>query len=238
MSLGVKINENVYITGIELDSNNYLNITFKEKNDLSNPFEKLIDDDVHEGSDKLDIKLFAPQPPKNDDGKLTEEKMIDRVSRDINKNKGILQHIMKGYMTKEEYAIGKAMFDGIDIDANTYSKKIIDKDVLLKVHQNMAQFFINAMQPYLNKEDLLFRLLLVRTSKDKHFATFRSSYIEDNPFWESMDVPKDASKVKFTPYEEKEGLNDGTPAVRSSTADTNKTGEAAATMTAASVFGS
>jgi len=101
----------------------------------------------------------------------------------------------------------------------------------------MSQFFINAMQPYVNKDELLFRCLLVRTSKDKHFATFRSSYIEDNPFWESMDVPKEASKVKYTAYEEKEGLNDGTPASRSETADTKKSTESVATISAASVFG-
>jgi len=235
--IGVGINENIYISAVELDSNNYLTITLKQKTDLVNPYDKLIADEVIEGSDKLDIKLFAPQPPKNDDGKLTEEKLLDRVSRDINKNKGILQHIMKGYMTKDQYTFGKAIFDGIDIDPNTYATKILDKDVLLKVHQNMSQFFINAMQAYLNKDELLFRCLLVRTSKDKHFSTFRSQYVEDNPFWESMDVPQEASKVKFTPYEEKEGLNDGTPASRSETSDNKKTTESTVAMSAASVFG-
>ncbi len=241
MALGVGITENVYIENAHLDDNNYFTISFKEKSDTNNPFLKLQAEDVIEGSDSVDVKLFAPLPRKNEDGKLTKAKMAESVQRDLNKVKGVLQHIMSSYVTKDDYVLGKVMFEGTGIDATNYEDKFQDKAILMEMFLNMCRHFINTMKPFFGDDTKLFRLLLVRTSKDKHFATFRSNYIEENPFWESMEIDPKASKVAFTPYENREGLNDGTPSSRSETADKPKDGGAgggsAATMTAANVFG-
>jgi hypothetical protein len=236
MSIGVGINENVYISAVELDSNNYLNIQFKQKSDIANPFEALQADDVIDAKDTLDVKLFAPTPRKNDDGKFTEAKLVDFVTTDINKTKGIIQHLLAGYVPKEQYAIGKAIFDGCGMDATNYAERLLNKDVMLQIHKNLSNHLISVLRPFIGDSTKLFRLLLIRTSKDKHFATFRSTRLEENPFWEDMDVPKEASKLAFSAYEIKEGLNDGTPSSRTESADKPKT-EPANTMTAASVFG-
>jgi hypothetical protein len=75
--------------------------------------------------------------------------------------------------------------------------------------------------PFMDKNEYAVRFKLTRQSKDKHFPRVPGMYIKDNPFIESMDVPTEKSKVQWTKYELKEGLNDGTPLSRD-TADTTE----------------
>jgi hypothetical protein len=234
MPIGVGINSGVFLESVTMDDKFAVEFKFAEADAPreTSGFAALQADEVIE-STASSIRLFAPNEEK--DLTLTEDKKLARIEANINKTKGILQHIMKGYMTFEEMPkLGKVAFNGLDITATNYAQVIQGLEAQRLIHKNMVQEFINAMRPYLNNPELKFRLLLLRQSKEKHFATFRGKFVENQPFYESMDIPETASKVKFSDYEISNKLNDPTPMAKP-----ESTGVAAdaAPLTAESVFG-
>lgn len=235
----IGINENIFLEKVVLDSKNVLDLTFSEatKEKPKSLFANVAGDEVVENT-SMSVKIFSPLPPSKAD--ITDEKKVDLVIGDINKTKGILRHILLGYYTSEDLkGLWAASFESLPISEENFNKQIIVKEILEGVHKNMARIFIAKITPHLNNRENTFRLLLVRQSKDKHYATFRGRYIEDNPFWESMAIPKEASKVKFNAYEIENGLNHGIPVSKEATADKKEgagsTG--AAPLSAKNVFG-
>lgn len=240
--IGIGINENVYLKNAELDEKNYLIITFAEKmeNRPKNIFEQLNDEKVIETIPDVSIRLFPFNVPT--DTKWTQEKKLDIVGADMNKTKAILMHLMKAYMPTEQAKLN--LFGGTLVDANNYSTEMLKNEVLKQIHLNMANQFIQLTKPYFNNDTLLFRLILVRQSKEKHFPTFRAKHLEENPMYESMDIPKAASKVAFTKYELDNGLDstkvfskdeaDKTDGGSSNTSGGSTTSEG---LTASAVFG-
>jgi hypothetical protein len=243
--IGIGINENVYLASAELDQKGVLGITFEEAGAADKPkvdslFDVIAAETVVETEYGMTIKMFPPLPPKEGNDR-TEEKNVELLVSDINKTKGVLLHILRGYLTTDDIkkAGGLNPFRGLPITKENFNKEIQRKELLEGIHRNMCTDFVNLIRPFLGQKDKLFRLLLVRQSKDKHYASFRGKYIEDNPFFESMEIPKDASKVKFTKYELDNGLNDATPVKKDQAAagDTAKGGDQPAPLTAANVFG-
>jgi hypothetical protein len=213
----VGINDDVFIKAVSFDDKNAIHITFSEANKKElNDFERLQADDVIETEPDMEIRIFGTKVSEK--AEHTAEKKQELVVSDLNKTKGQLQHIMTQYMVKEQAVIGTHFYDGTGITADNYQTKLLEQGVVDQINKNMANFFISAMRPYTNNKSLKFRLLLVRQSKDKHFATLRGRYLEANPFLESMDVPAAQTKVAFTKYELDNKLDDGTPVDRS-TAD-------------------
>ena len=234
----IGINPNVFIESVQLDDKNALEIKFNQgetKKKLS-LFENIAQDEVVENTG-MSVKLFAPLPPKKED--MTEEKKVDLVLSDLNGTKGVLRHLLLGYYTKEDLnGMWAHVYDGLPITEENMAKQILVKEILEAIHKNMARVFIDKMKPFFNDGSKLFRLLLVRQSKDKHYATFRKRYIQENPFWESMEIPDNASKVKFTDYEKREGLDNGLPVSKEAgDPKTSSPTATAATMTASNVFG-
>lgn len=248
--IGIGINENVFLSNAELDQKGTLGVTFEEAGKADKPkVESLFDvvastDEVIETEHGMTIKLFPPLPPKEGNDR-TEEKNVELLVSDINKTKGVLLHLLHGYFTKDDIkkAGGLNPFKGLPITKENFNAMIQKKETLEGIHRNLATDFLNIIRPVLGKSDKTFRLLLVRQSKDKHFASFRGKFIEENPFWESMEIPKEASKVKFTAYELTNKLDDATPVAK----DQQKQGTAGgaqttsgpgqAPLTAANVFG-
>lgn len=247
--IGVGIMQNIFISAVTIDDKGVLEITFKENTPEAkmNVFEAMQSGEAIDTSAfEKTIKLFAPMEPFEKDSKgnpLSQEKRSATVQRELVERLGILIHILKGYTTSESYSlIGKNSFAGLDVNKDNYEAEILKKEVFLAIQKNRCRVFIEEITPFLNDDKLLFRLLLVRQGKDKHFATFRTKNLEDNPFWESMSIPEAASKVHFTPQELKDGLNDGTPSQRSDAADkpTDKpgaTGSGSTGVNAATIFG-
>lgn len=237
--IGVGINQNVYLKSVSIGQQyNELAFTFDiAKDKVLSAFEALQQSDVTETNTSSEVKLFPPNVPTSE--KIdTIEKKLSAIERDLNRIKGVLIHILKQYTTEDKWSrIGKELFSNIEIDANNYQEKILQQPILTSVYNNMVRIFQEEITEFLNNKDLKFRLLLVRQSKDKHFATFRTgNYIEDQPFYESMSIPAEASKVAFTKYELDNGLNDGTPTSRSEAAD-KKTDAGEAPKAAANIFG-
>lgn len=240
----IGVNENVYLEKVSLDDKNALELTFGEVGKVkpTSLFANVASDEVVENTD-MSVRIFAPLPPKKED--MTEEKKVDLLVSDINKTKGILRHILMGYYTSEDLkGLWAQSFAGLPIDEANFTKQILVKEILEGIHKNMARIFIEKIKPFLGDQTRTFRLLLVRQSKDKHYATFRGRFIDDNPFWEDMQVPKEASKVKFTPWEIEQGLTHGIPVSKDAAADKKDGGSStggnsggSAPLTAANVFG-
>jgi hypothetical protein len=233
----VGINENVILTSVALNDKNTLSFTFEEKgtgDKPMNPFEALASDEVVDIDNGKSINLFQPNVPDKAD--MTQEKKVDIVTSDINKTKGILIHFLKGWMTKEEVKGAINPFAGTAVDATNYATQLLNKEVLAAIHKNMSTTFIQLITPFLAQRDA-FRLLLVRQSADKHWPSFRGKYIEENPFWESMQIPAEASKLKFTAYEISQKLNDGTPVSKDNAKTADSKPADTAPVTAQNVFG-
>lgn len=238
INLGVGINDDVIIQDVVLDDKLWTKITFKKEGEKAyNPFEAIgAENEAEEKSNTtLDMYIFNLKTPAAEDrkgNKRTQEQIRELATRDVTKTKALYLHLLKGYLTKDDIKFDVYRATGITT-ADEYNSRIVNQGVLDQITRNLATDFISMIKPFLGNPEMKFRLLLLRQSKDKHFAAFRQNYLEENPIWESMDVPKEASKVKFSAYEEKEGLNDATAASKS-TAD--KPAEEAP-MDAASVFG-
>ena len=237
----IGITENVYISDVKLDEKNALLITFEEagkadKPKVANYFDNIASDEVIETESGTTLRIFPQLPPKPENGR-TEEKNVELLVGDINKAKGVVLHILKVYMTSDELKGKIIPFEMLPIDANNFNTQVVKKEILEGVHKNICRAFINLITPFLTEKKLC-RLLLVRQSTDKHYATFRNRYLDEQPFIESMEIPKEASKLKFSSYEIEKGLDNDTPVKKPEGAAANAAGTvAAAPMTAANVFG-
>ena len=100
---------------------------------------------------------------------------------------------------------------------------ITDQNFLDKVYDNMVKAFLDATRPFINKDT--FRVILVRSSKAKHYAKIPAKGNYPRVWIESSAIPKAASQIAFSDYEIKEGLNSGTP---TATEQTEATSAAAA----------
>lgn len=262
--IGIGANEKVYLEKAELDTKKNLILQFAEvdKAELAkmSGFDILSSAEVIDTAGGLAIRLFPPLPPKEGNDR-TEEKNVDLLINDLNKTKAILFHIAGGYFTKDRLVMtvdGKVtaaidMFRGMaQINKDNFSLMIQKKEVLEQLHLNMCTDFINLMKPELGNPEKAFRLFLVRQSKEKNFATFRAKYLDENPFWESMQIPQDASKLytkdatgkltaRFTKYELEQGLDSAAPVDKKEAGDkiTGDKGAASgsAPTTASNIFG-
>lgn len=222
MSISIGINENVYLAKAEKTEEGVLVLGFanppseegtamKEKLE-ANPFADWEEGELtyNEGSNGRDIRLFPF------DNKPSMNKPDDIIDATIMKERiaalrDPLTHILMGYMTKDKNPLKPSVIfkgTGIDKDINDYAKKIMSETVQAKVYENIVNAFIEAMQPFLGDHTKLFRVKLPRQSKAKAFATIPTRFIsDDSPFWESMDIPAKASKVRFSTWEIANGFD-------------------------------
>jgi len=136
-----------------------------------------------------DFLMFAPTI-KNFDGTLSDG--IDTLKK-LNAFKEPLEHILSIYLTNDK--IKWDIFNGLTVDATNIYAKLQDQSNVDKVAANIVADFIKMATPFLNNKKK-FRLKLVRKNNSKYTALPRFA-----PFVESMDVPKEASKLKYTAYE-------------------------------------
>jgi len=236
----IGINENVYIHDAVLDDKGNICITFEQlgepgKEKPTSTFANIAADEVIETEYGMTIKLFPPLPPKPDNGRSVE-KNVQLLQSDINKTKGIILHLLGGFMTTEQLKGKINPFESLPIDESNFDEQIQKKEILDGVHRNLGRAFVELIKPYLDHKDNPFRLLLVRQSPEKHFATLRGKYIKENPFWEPMTVPKEASKLAFTAYETTAGLTNGIPIAKPANAAGDAHVAAAPALNVGNVF--
>jgi hypothetical protein len=120
--------------------------------------------------------------------------------------KDMLTHILLGYTTQDKLRWN--LLEGVGVEPSNFAEKLTQQGTVDKIYHNIVNQFIAMATPLISTGDL-FRVLLIRTSKLKHFPTFRRKFLNDNPFWESMTVPAAQSKVKYTQWELDNKYNSG-----------------------------
>jgi len=100
------------------------------------------------------------------------------------------------------------MFQGLGVTGATLPQLLLDENFVKAAYMNLSNAFVNLMTPFFGKNP--FRVKFVRTSKKKHFAKLPKA-LKGEVWIESMKIPAAQSQVKWSEYELKNGLNDGTP---------------------------
>lgn len=213
----VGIHESVIIKSAGINDKKRLELEFIEASKVGAIKKSVFDTlltarTAEEGNQSFKLSIFGPLLPKKDD--QTPEKKKELVGEDLKRLIKQLSHILEQFVPADSILLDslEVQFANTGItDTPSFEARILDQDVLNRIYDNIAAEFIRMVTPFVNNPEHAVRLKLIRQSKDKHYASLPSRFIADNPFIELMIVPKEQSRLKFTPYELKEGLNDGTP---------------------------
>lgn len=223
MALSVGINENVILTKAEVSNENdktCLILNFREKGKApveQDRFAQLSGDGVVQtgtGTGDFALRVWPPLPPLDKDKSGNAKTVVDMGKEafdNVGEVKNILHQILSCFTTSDKIKL--PMFQGMDdvITRENMDTELCKEPIIKQCFLNLANHFVEQVAPFLDKEDCAVRLLLVRQSKEKHYATLRSRFVNDNPFIEPAVIPLTASKLKFTKYEMTNGFNDGTP---------------------------
>jgi hypothetical protein len=169
--------------------------------------------------EEQDFLIFPPQLTNYSGSDSTPEEMLVKWGEITSP----LEHIATQFLTKDK--VKWDLFFGTGITKENYDAKMTQQDTVDKIYNNIVTQFINWMMPF-TKSTKTFRMVFIRSSKAKHYAKLRTRYLSSQPFMEPMDVTP--SKVKFSEYEKKNGLdnpNQAGGAQAPSTADTNQAEE-------------
>lgn len=212
--LRVGINNNILLAGAAINEKGSLVISFRDKNA---PVSEVNEDDflnqaagIKASNGETNIIVW---PVSVENAGQTKE--VKAIANDLAGTRAVLEHLLQGYVTSDRAALNP--YEGVDSVTTTslQSQSVVDR-----IYKNMTTQFVAKVNEI---KDLIavqeFRLLLVRRSKANHYGTFRKNFISDNPFWESMTVPKENSRVKFTAYEIKNEYNNPDPIARPEAGD-------------------
>jgi hypothetical protein len=142
-----------------------------------------------------DFLFFPPQATAKDGNTDTADNNMEKVKQ----LKDQLSHILLGFMTADKIKWDTTKDTGIT--SENFNQKMTQQPVLDVMYNNIVTQFTKMITPYLNNPKYLFRILLTRQSKAKHFPALRKRYLGEQPFLESMSIPKDQSRLKYTPWE-------------------------------------
>lgn len=182
------------------------------------------------------LLLFPFKIPtyKGKDGEdLTDAEKGEAIQRDMKNFRLQLTFILGAYRAIKDFKFDPWRNTGLTPE--NWETNILDNDVLQTIYNNYVEDFLAGIAPFMGDHSRPVRLKLVRQSKDKHYATLPSRYIEDNPFIEPMEVPAEASKLKFTKWEIDNKFDNGDPVSR---AQADPVDEQDAPPSSGSVFGS
>ena len=137
--------------------------------------------------------------------------------KDLTTRRHQLMQIAKIFATEElvDKALGgMAMFEGLGIAPENYGKavaQLTQADFLKKVDDNLCQKFLDFVKANKGFDNpaAAFRAKFPRGSKNKTFSSLCKSPYD---VWiESMNVPAGQTKIAWSDYEIKEGLNHSNP---------------------------
>lgn len=193
------ITENVYLQKAEMNDKGTLGITFAVGDSTVDSFDAAIE------PESTTFLLF-PFKNVSFDGQLltaAESKL------QISELKAQLTHILMGYMSSDK--IVWAIRQNTPVTENNFSEHCTNEKVLATMYTNLCTQFIGMAKPFFGV-GAKFRIKLVRQSATKHFSTFPKKFVlSGSPFYESMIVSTETSKLKFSTYEISKNLNDPTP---------------------------
>lgn len=155
------------------------------------------------------ILLFPPQLTTYQD--KTARTGLD-IIRDIKVDFKRMHTIFNLYFTKEElqkiFPL-KGILEGLNITPENEKVMLIQESVVNKIYANLGEMILKVVNTNKLWEKEAFRIKLLRQSPTKAFPTLTRKP-EMGDWVELMLIPKEQSKVKFTPYEISKGYNDPT----------------------------
>lgn len=192
--LGVGIHENIVVEKAEKNDKGTLEIFLQQVGDID-PIAALNSGNTLEAKTE---KLTIWKPTLNDQDNY--KTVTDKISDLTNTLSQLLQQYSTGSVKWD-------LFAGTGITAETYSVKVMGYVDI--IYENIVNQFIAKIRPFIGEHSKASRVKLVRQSKAKHYPKFPSQARFPTLFIESMQIPVAASKLKFTDYEVKNGLNVG-----------------------------
>lgn len=223
--IGIGINENVVLVKASITDKGWLSLSFDEVKNLEKPKASIFDAAQsakveNDGKTTFDLNLFpfkVPDGPRNE-GK-TEDELLEMIGGDVKRAKNQLTQLLEQFIPQG--GIAWDPYRGTGVTTENYRTEYLKTPVLETIFNNYAVDFIKMVTPFLSSKESTLRIKLIRQSKEKNFASIPGRFLEDNPWVETMDIPKDRSKIAFTKYELEQGLDSSTP-VSKDTADEKK----------------
>jgi hypothetical protein len=145
-------------------------------------------------------------------------------SQKIKDFKNQLTHFLLGYTTSDKIKWDATKDTGID--RSNFNEKMTQQRTVDLMYKNLVDQFIEQITPHIGPNSPLFRCLLIRTNRLKHFSTFRKKFLDENPFWEPMTVSKEQSKLKYTAWEITNKYNSGERVTEADTVSEEQSAEA------------
>ena len=196
--LTVGIHENVLVSKAALNDQGTLEIEFtrKGKDDvmaaLAGTAELTSDQDVNIRIYGQSVDYFGE---KRDGGQML--KLIVNF-------RNVLVELLGVFIDKPEINPTK----GLTVTKENAKIMFTDQANVDTTYTNIVGQFLEMIKPFVGDEKHLFRVKLPRRSKKSSFASLPNF----GPWVESMDIPKDSSKLKWSNWEITNGKNDPTPA--------------------------
>ena len=219
--LKVGINDNLVLSKVEaVEKEGKLSIDFhfgdsNTTKDELNPFSVAVDSSgyAQTGSTSNTIKVWAPSPadPKKFDGSMRSPVEIGTDTlRAVLELKNLLQQFALCYVNSTNVDLSNYMRDTPCTTENWYTT-LPNEAVLNTITRNMVADFNTAVGELLGKNDpaYLLRVICVRQSTSRHYASFRKNFIAENPVVENTMIPITSTKLHFTKYEIDKGLDTG-----------------------------
>jgi hypothetical protein len=145
--------------------------------------------DKSDRSNDMGPRDFIIWPYKYDEYTKEPEDMLKQM---VNM-KSFLNHILKGYMTEDQ--IKWNAYEGLQWPAEKDQRMQMLKNekVVAKIYDNQVSQFMRMITPHVGPDSPKFRVKFNRQSEHKNFPTLPNFA----PFWESMDIPKDQSRLAY-----------------------------------------
>lgn len=201
----VGIQEGVKIAGVSLTENNDVELSLTQGAEVD-ALAALTGDGNLSGPDASNVRVFSLKDEAYGT-KIEGKKLVEA----INAYKAFYNEILVQYFPSTEIS-WSGMFEGTDVKVGSDIERLSSSDVT-RVGKNIVTYFANKMQEAdLTKEN---RIKFLRQSEGKNFISlkpemftkfgkeqasgFRRTWTV--PFIESMDIPKDASKLKYDNFD-------------------------------------
>jgi hypothetical protein len=190
----IGVTENVFISEQIKNDKGTLEITIteagNEKKKLSLLEQAKESSDTSGVSSGTKLMMFMPSQAYQNEAVAPENQV-----KNLMKFKNQLHHFLKRNVAETQ--ISWNPFAGIVIkDDDDLLAKIQDEATYAKVYGNIVdQFIAQATKFKINDPAKKSRFMAIRQSKEKSFIRLRDNFLDAQPFWESMDIPKDKSKL-------------------------------------------
>jgi hypothetical protein len=227
MKIQPGIHQNVVLQKVIVNDNGRLVVFLRDKEEQ----EKEAEDDPFAAGNAAEVieedkgggitfwPFKTPDSKNKDQSTRTEKERGEKANGDVLTLKNQLTQILEQFLIKDE--IKWDIYAGTGMTKEGFWEEISAQEVLDVIYRNICEQFIGMITPFLDKNEYAVRFKLTRQSKDKHYVRVPGMYIKENPFIELMTVHEKQSRVKFTTYEKKEGL-DNPDVVSRDTADTEE----------------